>query len=94
MLKGGIGALPEQARRAPGVCWRPERVESDLALAGRLMAKLDAEKGIEANPVAAAHAPADGAPEGAHGHATPACSITLTSQPAWALNDVIQECLL
>ena len=46
----------DQARRAPAVCWKPARVKADLALAQQLMAKLDAEKGIAANPVAA-HAP-------------------------------------
>ncbi|KAG2438958.1 hypothetical protein HYH02_010750 [Chlamydomonas schloesseri] len=36
---------------APNVCWSAERVAHDLGLSRRLIRKLDAEKGIEENPL-------------------------------------------
>ena len=36
---------------APYVCWSKERIDSDLKLSTELVQKLDAEKGIESNPV-------------------------------------------
>ena len=41
------------ACQVPGASWNAARVEADLALSKELMLKLDAEKGIEANPLEA-----------------------------------------
>lgn len=38
-----------KAAFAPAVCWRPSRVAVDLALAKKLVRKLDEEKGIQGN---------------------------------------------
>ncbi|KAG2500685.1 hypothetical protein HYH03_001451 [Edaphochlamys debaryana] len=36
---------------APNLCWRPTRVAHDITLSRRLIRKLDAEKGVEENPL-------------------------------------------
>lgn len=43
---------------APYVCWSKERIENDVKLSTELIQKLDAEKGIESNPVLAVAAEA------------------------------------
>ena len=45
------GNPDEGPKFAPNLCWRPVRVAYDLDLSRRLIRKLDAEKGIEENPL-------------------------------------------
>lgn len=46
-------SLSAMACQVPGASWNAARVDADLALSKELMLKLDAEKGIEANPLEA-----------------------------------------
>jgi hypothetical protein len=75
---GEVGGPPPPPPVSP-LLWKPERVVADLKLARKLMVVLDAERGLDENPllsaelVAAAAAAAaggeDGAPEAGQGEA-------------------------
>jgi hypothetical protein len=65
----------KQASQVPAASWKAERVEADLALSKQLAAKLDAEKGIESNPLDADSAAE--APPGDHPILTLLCSSGL-----------------
>ncbi|EFJ49682.1 zinc finger related protein [Volvox carteri f. nagariensis] len=67
------GNAEEGPKFAPNLCWRMPRVAHDLDLSRKLIRKLDAEKGIEENPLipklsagasGGVASAADGAPEG------------------------------
>lgn len=71
-----------QQSSVPGASWKAARVEADLALSKELMLKLDAEKGIESNPLEA-HAAAQPVKGSALLHpmkssAMPPCALQIT----------------